>query len=175
MLESFTRMIDQVDERIDQAWEVLRGRPVVDRVFYTASELADFSLVWHVLGTGRSLVPPADPRFALKVSTALGIESALVNGAIKSLFKRRRPVVQTERPLYIRVPKTTSFPSGHASSAFLAASMLAQRDPRLKAAYFGLAALVATSRVHVKIHHASDVAAGAALGLALGAVARRVR
>jgi membrane-associated phospholipid phosphatase len=37
-----------------------------------------------------------------------------------------------------------------------------------------VAAVVATSRVHVGIHHASDVAAGAALGLVLGRVALKV-
>src|SRR5947207_2153089 len=41
-------------------------------------------------------------------------------------------------------------------------------------AFFVLAGLVATSRVYVKMHHASDVLVGAALGLAMGTVARRV-
>jgi undecaprenyl-diphosphatase len=173
MLDRFLSAVDAVDDRIDSAWNVLRGRPVIDRVFYTASELADFSLLWHLLGTGRSLVPPADPRIVLRLSAALGIESALVNGAVKSLFGRSRPVVDVERPLHLRVPRTSSFPSGHASSAFMAATLLADRDPHLEAVYFGLAALVATSRVHVRIHHASDVAAGAMLGLVLGQIVKR--
>ena len=33
---------------------------------------------------------------------------------------------------------------------------------------------VATSRAYVRIHHASDIVAGAAVGLALAAVARRL-
>ena len=37
-----------------------------------------------------------------------------------------------------------------------------------------LAGVVASSRVYVKIHHASDVVAGAAIGVGLAAVARRV-
>jgi len=171
MPDDFTRMVDEIDERVDVAWEHMRGRPVLDRIFYTASELADFSLLWHVIGTGRSLVPPADPGFAIGMSVALGIESAVVNGGIKSLFKRRRPVPQTPRPLHLRIPRTSSFPSGHASSAFLAATILADRDPHLKAVYYGLATLVATSRIHVRIHHASDVVAGTVLGLGLGKLA----
>ncbi len=173
MLDRILSFVDAVDDRIDSAWNGLRGRPAVDRVFYTASELADFSLLWHLLGAGRSLVPPADPRTVMRLSAALGVESALVNGAIKSLFGRSRPVAEVERPLYLRVPRTSSFPSGHASSAFMAATLLADRDPHLRAVYFGLAALVATSRVHVRIHHASDVAAGTVLGLALGQIAKR--
>jgi membrane-associated phospholipid phosphatase len=40
--------------------------------------------------------------------------------------------------------------------------------------WFALAALVASSRVYTQMHHCSDVVAGAALGVALGAVARRL-
>ena len=69
-------------------------------------------------------------------------------------------------------PITSSFPSGHAASAFTAAMLLS--DSPLAPAYFVLAGLVATSRVYVKMHHASDVLVGAALGVAMGAVARRL-
>ena len=45
--------------------------------------------------------------------------------------------------------------------------MLSQGDP-LWPLYYGVAAVVAGSRVYVKIHHPSDVVAGALLGVALG-------
>ena len=61
------------------------------------------------------------------------------------------------------MPLTSSFPSGHASAAFCAAGLLSEGS-RLEPAYYALAAVVAASRVHVKIHHASDVVAGAAVG-----------
>jgi len=37
-----------------------------------------------------------------------------------------------------------------------------------------LAAVVATSRVHLKVHHVSDVIAGAAIGIVFAKVAERV-
>ena len=49
--------------------------------------------------------------------------------------------------------------------------MLATR--RTAPAWYTLAALVAFSRVYVRMHHTSDVVAGAALGLALAPAARR--
>jgi undecaprenyl-diphosphatase len=53
------------------------------------------------------------------------------------------------------------------------AAALLSKGTRLAPAYFSLAALVAYSRVHVRMHHPADVIGGAALGVALGAVARR--
>ena len=40
--------------------------------------------------------------------------------------------------------------------------------------YGALAAIVATSRVHVKIHHASDVIGGLGVGLVLGAAIKQL-
>jgi undecaprenyl-diphosphatase len=69
-------------------------------------------------------------------------------------------------------PITSSFPSGHAASAFTAATLLAGGPaPPL---WFGLAATVAASRVYTRMHHTSDIVAGAALGVGLGLLARRL-
>lgn len=163
--------IDRLDDRFDQAWESLRGHPGVDRLFYTASEVADFSVLWHTLGVAQAIVKD-DPRIAIAVSAALGVESALINGPVKSLFKRSRPVQETPRPYNLRQPKTSSFPSGHASAAMVAAAMLSRNGGA--PAWYALGAIVATSRIHVRIHHASDVAGGVMAGVALGAVARRI-
>lgn len=163
--------VDHIDDLVDEWWETLRGNPTLDRLFYTASEAADFSLLWHTIGVADALVRD-DPRSALALSTALGIESALVNGCIKSLFRRRRPVQEAPRPHQLRQPRTSSFPSGHASSAMMAAAMLSRRGGA--PLWYGLAAVVAASRIHVRIHHASDVVGGVLVGVALGRVARHL-
>ncbi len=162
-----------VDAAVDRAWEPLRGRPLADRVFYTASELGDFSLIWHIAGLARGLTSRRGHREALRLAVALGAESALVNGAVKSLFRRDRPVHEEERPHNLRQPLTSSFPSGHASAAFMAATLLAERS-KVRPLWYGLAGVVALSRIHVRIHHASDVVVGAGVGLALGRAVRRV-
>ena len=113
-----------------------------------------------------------DPKIAIGLSTALGVESALVNGPVKSMFRRSRPVQDVPRPHHLRQPKTSSFPSGHASAAMVAAALLSRHTGG--AAWYAVGAVVATSRIHVRIHHASDVAGGVVIGVALGAIARRV-
>src|SRR5207253_2953415 len=137
-----------------------------------ASELGDFSLVWVLLGALRGLRSERDWHAAMRVGVGLGFESALVNGLIKSFFRRRRPsAVDFVHRLALRQPRTSSFPSGHATSAFSAAALLSEEDV-LWPLYYALAAVVATSRVYVKMHHASDVIAGAALGAVMGRAAR---
>jgi len=160
------------DLAVDQAFDHLRGKVVADRIFYAASELGDFGLVWVLLGTLKGLRKGDDLNAALRMTAAMGVESILVNGIIKSFFRRTRPPWEVDRPLKVRRPLTSSFPSGHATSAVSAAIVLSE-DDELWPLYVALAAVVATSRIYVKIHHASDVAAGLALGVVLGMIGRR--
>ena len=165
--------VDDWDDRVDEWFDQLRGNPAIDRLFYAASELGDHALVWHLLATGRAAASLRAERAALRVVVALAIESGLVNGVVKSIFNRSRPIVEQERPLRLRIPRTSSFPSGHASAATMAALLLADKS-RIGPVYGIAAALVATSRIHVRIHHASDVAGGVIVGGALGALAKRL-
>ncbi len=170
-MREFTDAVDQLDGVIDQWWEQWRNQPLVDRVFYSASEAADFSLLWHALGIVQAIVED-DPKIAMGLSAALGVESALLNGPIKSIFRRRRPLQPAPRSLNLRQPKTSSFPSGHASAAMVAAMLLSRRTGG--PLWYALGAVVAASRVHVRIHHASDVLGGLAIGVAFGKIARRL-
>jgi undecaprenyl-diphosphatase len=115
----------------------------------------------------------ANERAALRGIAATGIESFLVNVLLKSVFQRERPLEQVEHPLPLRQPLTSSFPSGHATAAFCGAVILSE-DDSLAPIYFGAAAVIAASRVYVKIHHASDVVGGIIVGIALGKVAKRL-
>ena len=165
--------VARLDDRVDAAFDRLRGRRGADRLFYGASELADFSLIWLILGALRGLRSEHDWHAAVRVGGLLTVESLFVNLGVKSLFRRRRPSFEGTRPMKLRQPLSSAFPSGHASAAFCAAGLLSEDDP-LWPVYYAVAGIVAASRVHVKIHHASDVLAGAALGVVLGRVGRRL-
>jgi len=161
-----------LDEKVDLAWDRFRGNPVLDKTFYLASELADFSVLWHIMGLSKGLTGASAQREAVRLSAALIAESGIVNGILKSLFHRERPDHNEERPHELRQPVTSSFPSGHASAAFLAATLLSDRS-RFKPLWYGLAGIVATSRIHVRIHHASDVIAGTLVGLGLSRIVKK--
>jgi undecaprenyl-diphosphatase len=164
--------VDRFDKWVDDALDVLRGREPADRILYAVTELADFSLLWLLAATAKAALDDDDIPNALRVAAVLAAESVVVNAGIKSVFKRERPVVQVPRPHKLRVPLTTSFPSGHSSAAMVAAMLLAQRSTR-KPFWYTLAVVVGMSRAYVRIHHASDVVGGLALGTVLGLIARR--
>jgi undecaprenyl-diphosphatase len=166
--------VHALDLRID-AWVERARRPELDPLFYGLSSAADHGLVWLLVGAGRA-ARRGDPGIALRMGAALGVESMLTNGPIKALFRRVRP--ENEHPpdgplpYGMHRPVTSSFPSGHAASAFTAATLLAGGPAT--PAWFLLASGVAASRVYTRMHHTSDIVAGAALGTALGVLARRL-
>lgn len=160
------------DAKVDGAFDAIRGRRAVDRLFYAASELGDFSLVWLILGGVRALRSEHGWKAAQRLGVGLALESLVVNAVIKSVFRRTRPPWEADRPLKLRQPKTSSFPSGHATAACVGIILLSEDDP-LWPLYCAVGAVVATSRVYVKIHHASDVLGGVAVGVVLGLAGRR--
>lgn len=100
--------------------------------------------------------------------------SQLMIGPIKDLYERPRP------PMSLAETSSWSFPSGHsvAGAAMAVAAVIVlvpagpkRRNLEMMAAAFAI--IMALSRVYLRAHWLSDVAAGAALGaaIALGAAA----
>jgi undecaprenyl-diphosphatase len=164
----FLERVAEFDRRADALFARVRNRPL-DGIAYRLSSAADHSLLWHAAGATRALLRGGDLEGAARFGIAMGIESALTNGVIKSVFERMRPADYAEIEFRhgLRRPITSSFPSGHATAAFCAAALLGGGP----LAYTAAAAVSAT-RIYVRLHHASDVIAGAAFGLALGLAMR---
>jgi undecaprenyl-diphosphatase len=168
------KLITSFDDRVEAFIATFRGNKAADRIFYTASALGDFGLIWVVFALLRALRGGRfNERAALRAIAATGIESVLVNVLLKALFSRTRPTEQPDHPLPLRQPLSSSFPSGHATAAFCGATLLSDRDP-LAPLYFASATAIALSRVYVRIHHASDVVGGVLVGCALGQIGRRL-
>lgn len=173
---AWRRRISDFDNAVDDAFGALRGNELADRVFYGASAIGDHGMLWLLFAALRGLRGQRHRRAAVRAAIGVGVESFLVNIVIKSFFRRTRPHITEAfvHPLKFRTPRTSSFPSGHATSAFTAATLLSDGDPVLAPVYFGAATVVAASRVYVKIHHASDVIAGVGIGLVLGRIGKRL-
>ncbi len=160
------------DSAGDKVFEPLRKNAVSQRVFSMASTVGDFSIVWHVIGLLCAITSVISFRETLSLSVALGCESLIVNQGLKRIFRRDRPTVSGDERFDIRTPSTSSFPSGHASSATCAAIILTSFTAMpLAIVWILVGVVVALSRVVVRIHHLSDILGGLVAGAVLGGIA----
>jgi membrane-associated phospholipid phosphatase len=89
---------------------------------------------------------------------------------LKDVVERTRPFVAHPQidPLY--VVHSSSFPAGHAATAFAGATLLSYIAPRGAPGFLLLAAAIGYSRVYVGVHYPSDVLAGALVGALIGII-----
>ncbi len=152
----------------DRLLEPLRNNRLSVVLFNAASKVGDFSIVWHLCGLLYAIGSLDRAREALALSIALGVESLIVNQGIKRLFRRERPTTSGDHRFDVRTPSTSSFPSGHASSATFAAVILTTYSGfPLAVLWIAIAVVVALSRVVVRIHHLSDILGGIVTGTLL--------
>lgn len=90
---------------------------------------------------------------ALRAADAIGT-SVLLSEGFKNLFHEKRPDSNAH----------DSFPSGHATAAFAAATVESDLHPHETALWFTGATLISYSRVRLHRHYGRDVIAGALLG-----------
>lgn len=163
-----------LDARAALVADELRGRPWLDRAMYGLSQAGNHSTLWHSINLVDAVTGDRTRRRrALRRSVVIATEQALINGPVKMIARRERPIALEHHPHELRVPRSSSFPSGHASAATCAATLLS-RDLGAAPLWFALAAAVASSRVYVGVHHASDVVAGVAAGRLMAEGAARV-
>ncbi len=119
--------------------------------------------IWGAIKEDESL-----KRFAFKSAEAVAYMGIII-GIIKVLVGRNRP--DFSNSAYVFTPpglddEKESFPSGHAGLAFALATSTARRykNPVVRTFAYGLATLVALSRVYRARHWPSDILAGAIIG-----------
>lgn len=149
--------------------------PTLDVAFRRLSRAADHSKLWLGAAAAMSrLGGRSGRRAAADGLVSVALTSTVVNLLLKPLAGRRRP----SRDAYgvpvtreVAMPHSTSWPSGHAASAFAFATAAGAASPWAGAPLAALAALIAYSRVHTGVHYPLDVIAGAVAGIAAAPVA----
>jgi len=146
--------------------------PSLDEPLRRLSNAANNSRLWLTIAAGLGVAGGgAGRRAALRGTAAIAVTSALVNLAVKSAWSRERPDrAGAGVPVWrnVRMPTSTSFPSGHAASGFAFAAAIGRDQPWLGLTLRFLAASVAYSRVHTGVHYPGDVVVGALIGEGTG-------
>ncbi len=150
--------------------------PLLDALMPALSRAGSLGAVWLFLLGGIAVFGKKTGRgiaLAGLISLAFAFASSEI---VKEITMRPRPfAVLPDVNLLVDAPHSYAFPSGHATSAFAAASgtMLAARRllgrvPAWGWAMLALATAISYSRLYVGVHWPTDVAAGTFLGLASG-------
>jgi len=166
--------VNETDRAISRAISRLSPSPL-DDAMKALSQAANHSGLWFAVALALAARRGASRKAALRGVASIAGASFTANAVMKPLLPRRRPAAAELRAYQTLTnpPTSSSFPSGHAASAAAFATALALESPRLGAAVAPLAAAVAYSRVHVGVHWASDVAAGAMVGATAAVATRR--
>jgi membrane-associated phospholipid phosphatase len=148
--------------------------PVLDVALRRLSRAANFSRLWLGCSTLLALGGRRGRRAAENGLASIALTSAVANLLLKPLGNRRRPDRHTyDVPLsrQLEMPSSTSWPSGHAASAFAYATGVGAAWPAAGIPLSVVASLVAYSRVHTGVHYPSDSIAGTVSGVALAPLA----
>lgn len=152
--------------------------PSLDIAMRRLSRAADQSKIWFGAAAAIALLGGSGGRrTATRGLVSLGLASGFANIVAKPLTVRRRPDREQLKVLaarHVPMPRSSSFPSGHAASAFAFATGAGRIQPALSAPLRALATLVGYSRVHTGVHYPADVLAGAFIGVSAAELAGRL-
>ena len=172
------RELGAVDRAVYQAVAVT-PTPLLDDAFRRLSTVANYSRLWLGMAAAiATLGGRRGRRVAFEGVLAISATSASVNLGVKPLAHRRRPDRPDPAPFEARLvpmPESTSFPSGHAASAFAFAYTVGRHYPALAVPIRLLASGVAYSRVHTGVHYPGDVVLGSVLGAGTSAMVAGAR
>jgi membrane-associated phospholipid phosphatase len=180
--DRFDRMLRQLGALDRAVYGAVADTPTpdLDEPLRRLSHAASYSRLWVGIAGGIALIDGRRGREAAVTGlVAIGVTSAVVNQGLKRLYPRQRPdrdgeaVPQARR---VKMPDSTSFPSGHSASGFAFATAVGSQLPWTGAALRFLAATVAYSRVHTGVHYPGDAVVGSLVGGGIGsAVATAAR
>jgi membrane-associated phospholipid phosphatase len=144
--------------------------PSLDVPLRRLSAAANYSRFWFATAAVLALVGGrTGRRAAVAGAVAIGA-TAVTNTGLKSLGRNRpdreKYGVPVER--HVRMPSSTSFPSGHSAAGFAFANAVSAEVPGLAFPLRVLALGVAYSRVHTGVHYPSDAIAGGIVGGVVG-------
>ena len=171
------RRLDGYDRGVYRSVARLR-LPLLDEPLRLVSDFANFSKPWLLVSGFLALFGGSrGRRAALTGLAAIGAASLVVNQPMKMAGERRRPDREgggVPQQRWVRMPSSTSFPSGHSASAAAFAVAVGDVLPALRLPLRAAAAIVAFSRVYTGVHYPGDVLVGATVGALFGRLTARV-
>lgn len=136
-----------------------------DGFMMAVTSLGNSGILWIALSVVLLLFKRSR-KYGLMMALAIVIGALICNVTLKPLVARIRPYELAESVrLLVPAPSDYSFPSGHTTASFAAASSLIISKARGRYAALILAVLIAFSRLYLYVHYPTDVFAGVIIGI----------
>lgn len=150
---------------------------VLDHFFSKFTVMGEWGLLWIIFAIFL-ILNKKTRKIGILVLVGIGLGAIIGNLGIKNLVARIRPceirkAYWLERQLHTLVfyPKERfSFPSGHALSSAIAATIIFLGNKKYGIFAIILAALMAFSRLYLHVHFPTDVLGGIAIGIVIGVI-----
>ena len=161
-------------------WFESLHNPITNPIMYGITSLGNGGIFWIILAAAMLLIFPKKYRkVGLSMAIALILSLIFCNGIMKHLWARPRAfwvegqnfvVGDQFENLYgiFQSIHDYSFPSGHSSASFAAATAIFMWRKKDGTAALILAALIAVSRLYLTVHYPSDVLVGTITGILYG-------
>lgn len=148
---------------------------ILDHIMMFITSLGNGGFLWILIGLMLISIPAigkenTDQRKKRRIQgllllIALTVNAVLGNLIIKNIIQRPRPFQVDTSVVPLIYPKEYSFPSGHTSSSFAAATILFFYNRKWGMAAFLMAGLIAFSRMYFFVHFPTDILGGIILGI----------
>lgn len=146
--------------------------PFMDKFMATVTSTGNMGLIWIIIALVLMLQDDGERKqVGYSMLIALLMCIMIGNLIIKNIVRRNRPFFHKNYKLVIKQPWDYSFPSGHTLSSFAAATVLFYMNQNIGTLALVYAALIALSRLYLRVHFFTDVFFSMVLGTGLGILA----
>jgi len=138
---------------------------ILDKVMVISTYLGNYGIIWIIIAA-LLMISKNHRKIGFMAIAALILSTILGDGILKHVVGRIRPSANIPAVnLLIVKPLSYSFPSGHTTSSFAVAGVLAKYFKEYAFEFISLASLISFSRLYLNVHYPTDILAGIVLGL----------
>lgn len=160
-----TLWIQNIDNTILNFIQANLHNLLFDKMMPLISRIGDISTIWLIVAVVFLLIPKYR-KYGMMIVFAVLLAAFIGEVVLKNLVERVRPCnINTVFPILIPRPTDFSFPSGHTSSSFAAATIIWKAKRKFGILALLLASFIAFSRLYLYVHYPTDILAGLVLGL----------
>jgi membrane-associated phospholipid phosphatase len=167
MLPPVSKRLQRLDRRILRFMRTRGHTPAAEDAMKGLGTAGEWGAVWVVIALAASLADDERRGRWLRAAPVAPVAVGL-NYLVKLAVRRDRPRLRGLPPL-AGAPSALSFPSAHATASLAAATAMGRVRPGARVPLYALAGALCLTRPYLGMHYPSDVLAGGALGVAIGA------